>query len=428
MPLFCLKEGEYMALLNGLYVHAISETIENSYNKTNNPVEEGVDVTDHIERNLVKLKLEGELIDTPTLTAGKMYSQLQLWANKGTIIQFRGRNVFDGVITNISKTSTAEISNGAEVTIDFEEMKVATSLYTEPKANAGTQQVQSTKNTGKNVYHIVQKGEWLLKIARKYNTTLEWILAHNKLKSGNPNLIYPGEKLLVSTNGVPNTATASTSKTNTNKTNANTNKTNVQTAKTVATTHIASSGTEHGGGRSFVVTEESKKIDISKLTLPTDNYGAKLVAKESLTFTVSNKIVEEINDKISRMKVYISYFRKKYTEWSGMFGENADYTKYVNWLEYDLSVIEKNLKNKKYTSGVAGYIKVNSKDALDKCDKAKVALDESITKYHQANTTAKSTANKVVPYLYNANLLSSKFMNSTGNLNSYNEIMNTAWK
>lgn len=47
-------------------------------------------------------------------------------------------------------------------------------------------------------YYIVQKGDNLTKIAKKYNTTWQYIYNKNKETIGNnPNLIYPGQKLYI---------------------------------------------------------------------------------------------------------------------------------------------------------------------------------------------------------------------------------------
>lgn len=44
-------------------------------------------------------------------------------------------------------------------------------------------------------YYIVQKGDNLTKIAKKFNTTVDWLVEVNHIS--NPNLIYPGQKLRV---------------------------------------------------------------------------------------------------------------------------------------------------------------------------------------------------------------------------------------
>lgn len=386
-----------MALLNGLYVHAKSETIENSYNKTNNPVESGVDITDHIERNLIKLKLEGELIDTPTLTAGKMYSQLVLWANAGTLIAFRGRNVFDGVITNVNKVSTSEISNGAEVTIDFEEIRIANSPYTAPSKNAGTQQVQTTKETGKEVWHTVQKGEWLLKIARKYNTTLEWILANNKLKSGNPNLIYPGEKILVSRNGLPNTATASTQTKSATKAASKTVSTAKKTADKASATVARVNAQKESTEQSYVVTETSKKVDMSQVTKNKNCKGTTISALQKYPQT----LIEKVNDSIARLRDYVKWFRKTYPEQCLPY-----YETYVNYIEYDVKVIENNFNKRLYSYETSGYkasmaetIKNRLTKAISYCDKAKIKVEEAI-KQKDNDTWWYKQAEKAKSHLY----------------------------
>jgi len=53
--------------------------------------------------------------------------------------------------------------------------------------------VQETKAEPK--YYIVQPGDWLMKIARKFNTTWQKLQELNKLK--NPHLIFPGQKILL---------------------------------------------------------------------------------------------------------------------------------------------------------------------------------------------------------------------------------------
>ena len=45
------------------------------------------------------------------------------------------------------------------------------------------------------VIYMVQPGDTLWKIAKRYRTTVEDILAINEIE--NPDLIYPGQKLLI---------------------------------------------------------------------------------------------------------------------------------------------------------------------------------------------------------------------------------------
>ncbi|MCM8785623.1 MAG: LysM peptidoglycan-binding domain-containing protein [Candidatus Omnitrophica bacterium] len=64
----------------------------------------------------------------------------------------------------------------------------------EHKIEPTSEPVRSILKTGKERYHIVQKGEYLTKIAKKYDTSVSEIKKLNNLKS---DTIYPGQKLLI---------------------------------------------------------------------------------------------------------------------------------------------------------------------------------------------------------------------------------------
>lgn len=51
--------------------------------------------------------------------------------------------------------------------------------------------------TPENKIYVVKKGDTIYKIAKRYGTTMEAIIAANNLR--NPNLIYPGQILLIPT-------------------------------------------------------------------------------------------------------------------------------------------------------------------------------------------------------------------------------------
>ena len=64
----------------------------------------------------------------------------------------------------------------------------------EPVAE-GTPSVTPAGTPSGPVVHIVQAGEGIYSIARKYGVTYEAIVAANNL--ANPNLIYPGQELII---------------------------------------------------------------------------------------------------------------------------------------------------------------------------------------------------------------------------------------
>jgi predicted phage baseplate assembly protein len=70
---------------------------------------------------------------------------------------------------------------------------LASSLTLRPRIPAGLTRVEQ-------LIHEVQQGEWLLKIASQYRTTLKRLLHLNNISK--PNLIRPGDKLLISSKNI----------------------------------------------------------------------------------------------------------------------------------------------------------------------------------------------------------------------------------
>lgn len=189
-----------MALIDGNYVLVTSENLPYEIEATENPVEEGIPLTDHTERKSQQLSLDCLIVDRENgVKAEDTLEKLQKIQQDAKIVKFVGRNIFNGIITKIDKTDSNEVANGFTCSIEMKEIRIAKSPFRpdllQAAINAGLQQM-SNQNTDP-VYHTVVRGDCLIKIAKKYGTTLDFIVKHNKIPSGNPNLIYPGERYLV---------------------------------------------------------------------------------------------------------------------------------------------------------------------------------------------------------------------------------------
>lgn len=189
-----------MALIDGIYVTALTENIPYEIEVTENPVEKGIPLTDHTERKSLELNLDCLIVDRENgMKAEDVFDKLKKIQDDAKIVKFVGRNIFNGIITKIDKSDSSEVANGFSCSINMKEIRIAKSPFRpdllQAAINAGLQQM-SNQNTNP-VYHTVVRGECLLRIAKKYGTTLDFIIKHNKIPSGNPNLIYPGERYLV---------------------------------------------------------------------------------------------------------------------------------------------------------------------------------------------------------------------------------------
>lgn len=177
-----------MALINGMYIFVEKESVKNAYGYTDNKVEKGLPLTDHVERKPVTLSVNAMLLDTDSTTAYDQYVKLRNWASKGEIVKYVGRNIMDVAITDIGKDSDYKVANGATVSISLKEIRIGTSKKTSSKSSKQKQGSSAKK------YHTVRKGETLSYIAKKYGKTASELKKKNKLKS---NKVKKGKKLLV---------------------------------------------------------------------------------------------------------------------------------------------------------------------------------------------------------------------------------------
>lgn len=51
-----------MALINGVYIHVVDESVDRSMQMSEHSVETGVDVTDHVKPEAVELSLSGYIV------------------------------------------------------------------------------------------------------------------------------------------------------------------------------------------------------------------------------------------------------------------------------------------------------------------------------------------------------------------------------
>jgi len=94
--------------------------------------------------------------------------------------------------TILGTTGMTGIATGIHLHLAIKDL--STKKYIDPENYKEYFSLDNNSNT----YYTVIKGDNLTKIAKKYNTTWQTIYNNNKDTIGsNPNLIYPGQKLLI---------------------------------------------------------------------------------------------------------------------------------------------------------------------------------------------------------------------------------------
>ena len=202
-----------MALLNGMYIFVESEDVTHNVTTVTHPVEDGIDLTDHVLAEAVEISITGKIVGTG---ASVKISTIVIWQKQGTIVSYIGRNVANNFQVTSFKTSHPNtVHGGCEFDMTLREVRIANSPYKQQKNTAakkttatksvtktGTQQVQA-KSKATAIYHVVKRGETAWGIAQKYSSkgaTLKEIMEVNEgvLKvKGDWRTLPVGAKILV---------------------------------------------------------------------------------------------------------------------------------------------------------------------------------------------------------------------------------------
>ena len=153
-----------MATLNGIYVFIETERISHLVETTDHAVEEGVDLTDHVNYKGYVVSLTGQIVGDDYEETLSSLKELQ---ESGTLIKYVGTESFSGMlITSFERDKDNTVAGGCKFTMDLKEARIGKSPYKKKsrgKTNGGTKQ-KSKNSTSKYVYHTVKKGDtvWAL--------------------------------------------------------------------------------------------------------------------------------------------------------------------------------------------------------------------------------------------------------------------------
>ena len=187
-----------MAILNGMYIHVVDERVEKGVEAPTHPVEEGIGTTDLVRKNPVYITLSGKIVDYPDMKANEVLAKINSLMVSGSLVSYRGRNVFSNMIIRTFATSHPNTNNGgADFDMELQEIRTAKSAYvpkktTQTKAktsatvNAGTQQVKSGQAKSESstaVYHTVKQGDTIWGLVNNSYKHLgkdcQWVINNN---------------------------------------------------------------------------------------------------------------------------------------------------------------------------------------------------------------------------------------------------------
>ena len=192
-----------MAKINGIKIDVLKEELKNDVELPSHPVEKGINLTDHVERNPVVLSISGKLIRPNHTTLETLLGRLSTIETTGTLVVYEGRRIYHNLmIASFSYDADSKIMNGFNFSMTLREVRFAQPSYVSlPKrtkaAVAGVSSVGRKQTANKKqypFYHVVKKGDTYSGIAQKYGAKWQEVQKNNKYPA---NQIPIGAKIKV---------------------------------------------------------------------------------------------------------------------------------------------------------------------------------------------------------------------------------------
>lgn len=154
-----------MAKIDGYYIQAEKESSGFSAEITEQPVEKGVSLTDHVQRGARSLSVSGRVVGAQ---ASEIHNYLLQAYEGGRLVRYVGRVAFRGLIASFSSDRTYSISDGFTFSLELREVLIAKAgsyqgelpspvkVQAKVVSSAGTQQ---TKDKGKGAGADKGKGK-----------------------------------------------------------------------------------------------------------------------------------------------------------------------------------------------------------------------------------------------------------------------------
>lgn len=187
-----------MAKINNIQIWVKDESIDNSVESTEHPVEKGIDITDHVKRNPITLDISGEIVGS---AAEEKKSRINALMTKGALITYVGRTALVNAQIQSFKTSySSDIWGGFTFDMQIKQVKIAKPAYqsnsvTASRKSTGTQQKQTNTAKKTPIYHTVKKGDSRWSMAQKYGTSIDFITKNNNVKNITTNGTWYGLKV-----------------------------------------------------------------------------------------------------------------------------------------------------------------------------------------------------------------------------------------
>lgn len=142
-----------MASINGRYIMTEKEDLSYNVEITQQPVEKGIDISDHVQRKARTLSISGLVAG---VDAAEMHRFLTDCQDQGEIVNFIGRTTMRGLLSGLSTSRDYTVADGFTYSVTITEVLIASTSYAgnlplgvkTQTGNVGSSGLKQTKNSG----------------------------------------------------------------------------------------------------------------------------------------------------------------------------------------------------------------------------------------------------------------------------------------
>lgn len=176
-----------------------NESEDTTSNVTSYPVDEGAPRADYVRVASKTVSVGGIITGRNRAEANEKFSKLQSWHNHHKTLTYQGDINYKHLVINDLQNTYSDLRDNLKVSIGFTfiywaQVTTSTGKNAKKKTSKSSKRVAGSRNK-KYTAITVKKGQTLLGIAKRYNTSVKWLQKVNHIK--NPNKIDAGQHMYV---------------------------------------------------------------------------------------------------------------------------------------------------------------------------------------------------------------------------------------
>lgn len=145
-----------MAIINGLYIHVVSESASRGVDATSHRVESGLPLTDTVVLQPLSISLSGKIVDYGDVKAAEVIDKIKQWQSSGSLIEYRGNEMASSMqIRSFDTDRPNTIYGGAEFSMELVQVRIAKSAYVPKKDTAKETAAKDIANLNLKVGDVV---------------------------------------------------------------------------------------------------------------------------------------------------------------------------------------------------------------------------------------------------------------------------------